>query len=113
MGQYVLQQLGYGSLLLIVYVAGIILSAIFVRKYPLPSMLTLAGCAILLVNVIGLALVQGYLIDSRMQSGWSGVEYGHMTMIVSIVGSIVRAIGSALLIAAIFLGRKIKTPRVT
>lgn len=108
MGEYVLQQLGYGSLLLIVYAIGIVLSAIFVRKYPLPAMLTLAGCAILLVNVIGLALVQGYLIDARMQSGWSGIEYSQMNKIVSIVGGIVRAIGSALLIAAIFLGRRIE-----
>jgi hypothetical protein len=106
MGSYVLQQLGYATPLLIVYLVGIALAGIFVRKYPLPAMLTLAGCVILSVNVVGIAITQGYLIIARVQSGWSGPEYSQMTMIISAIGAIVRALGSALLVAAIFVGRK-------
>lgn len=106
MGSYVLQQLGYATPLLIVYLVGIILSAVFVRKYPLPAMLTLAGAVILFVNVIALALVQGYFIQARVTSGWTLQEYTQVTMVVSAIGGIVRALGSALLIAAIFVGRK-------
>lgn len=108
MGQYVLQQLGYATPLLIVYLVGIVLSAVFVRKYPFPAMLTLAGTLILFVNVIALALVQGYFIYSRVQSGWTVQEYSQISTIVSAIGAIVRALGSALLIAAIFVGRKNK-----
>ena len=108
MGSYVLQQLGYAAPLLVVYLVGIVLAAIFVRKYPLPAMLTLAGCVILSINVVALAITQGYLIIARVQSGWSGPEYAQMTMVVSAIGAIVRALGSALLVAAIFVGRKPK-----
>ena len=106
MGEYVLQQLGYGALLLVVYLAGIILSAVFVRKYPLPAMLTLAGCVILLVNVIALALIQGYYIQARVTNNWTAAEYGQLTTVIGTIGAVVRAIGSALLIAAIFVGRR-------
>lgn len=106
MGSYVLQQLGYGTPLLIVYLVGIILSAVFVRKYPFPAMLTLAGAVILFVNVIAMALIQGYFINARVESGWTIAQYSQITMIVAAIGAVVRAIGSALLIAAIFVGRK-------
>lgn len=108
MGTYVLQQLGYGSPLLIVYLIGIILAAVFVRKYPFPAMLTLAGTAILFINVIAIALVQGYFIRARIESGWSAAQYLQITMIISAISGLVRAIGTALLIAAIFVGRKPK-----
>src|SRR5262245_39511492 len=104
MGQYVSQQLGYGALLMLVYLVGIVLSAGFVRKYPLPAMLTLAGCVILLVNVIALAVIQGYFIQARITNGWTAAEYSQVTMVIGLIGAIVRAIGSALLIGAIFVG---------
>lgn len=108
MGSYVLQQLGYGIPLLVVYLIGILLSAIFVRKYPFPAMLTLAGAAILFVNLIAIALVQGYLITARVESGWSPEQYSQLMTIVSVIGGLVRAIGTALLIGAIFVGRSVK-----
>lgn len=109
MGQYVIQQLGYGAPLLFVYLVGIVLAAVFVRKYPLPAMLTLAGAVILAVNVFALALIQGYFINARIQAGWTVQEYTQITMVVSAIAAIVRAIGTALLIGAIFVGRKVKT----
>ncbi|HSQ24144.1 MAG TPA: hypothetical protein VLN44_07035 [Pyrinomonadaceae bacterium] len=108
MGSYTLQQLGYGSPLLIVYLVGIILSAVFVRKYPLPAMLTLAGTVILFVNLIAITAAQGYFIRARVESGWSPEQYSQITMVVAAIGAIVRAVGTALLIAAIFVGRKVK-----
>lgn len=108
MGSYVLQQMGYGAPLLIVYVVGIILAAVFVRKYPLPAMLTLAGTVILCVNLIAIAAAQGYFIRARVESGWSPEQSAQITTVVSAIGAIVRAVGTALLIAAIFVGRKVK-----
>lgn len=108
MGSYVLQQLGYSTPLLIVYLIGILLSAVFVRKYPFPAMLTLAGSAILFVNQIAITLLQGYLINARVESGWTPEQYTQLMMIVAVIGNIVRAIGTALLIGAIFVGRSVK-----
>lgn len=108
MGPYVLQQLGYNSPLLIVYLIGVLLSAVFVRKYTFPAMLTLAGSAILFVNQIAITLIQGYLINARGQSSWSPEQYTQLLIVLSVVGNIVRAIGTALLIGAIFVGRSVK-----
>ena len=108
METYVLHQLAYGAPLLLVYALGIILSAVFVRKYPFTAMLTLAGTVILFVNVIAIAALQGYFFRARVEAAWTDVQYSQMTTTVSAIGSIVRAIGSALLIAAIFVGRKVK-----
>src|ERR1043166_6380754 len=108
METYVLHQLAYGAPLLLVYAVGIILSAVFVRKYPFSAMLTLAGIVILFVNVIAIAALQGYFLRARIEAAWTDVQYSQMTTTVSAIGAIVRAIGSALLIAAIFVGRKIK-----
>lgn len=107
-GSYVLQQLGYGTPLLFVYLIAIILAAVFVRKYPFPAMLTLAGAVILFINVIAIAIAQGYFLRARIESGWSAEQYRQITMIVSAIGALVRAIGTALLVAAIFVGRKAK-----
>ena len=112
MGPYVLQQLGYSTPLLIVYLVGVVLSAVFVRKYPFPAMLTLAGSAILFVNQIAIVLIQGYLIKARVESGWTPEQYTQLLIIVSVVGNIVRAIGSALLIGAIFVGRSVKADKL-
>jgi hypothetical protein len=108
MGSYVLQQLGYNSLPLIVYLIGILLAAVFVRKYPFSAMLTMAGSAILFVNQIAITMLQGYLISARSESGWSPEQYTQLLVVVSVIGNIVRAIGTALLIGAIFVGRKVK-----
>lgn len=111
MGSYTLTQLGYGVPLLIVYLVAIILSAVFVRKYPLSAMLTLAGAVILFVNLIGLALIQGYLVRTRIESGWSVAQYDQITIVVGSISAIVRALGTALLIGAIFVGRTVKAVR--
>jgi hypothetical protein len=108
MGEYVLQQLGYGIPLLIVYLVCIVLAAIFVRKHPLASMLALAGAVILLVNVIAIAVIQGYFFQARITNGWTAVEYANITRVIGLIGAVVRALGSALLVAAIFVGRKAK-----
>ena len=108
MSQYVLQQLGYAAPLLIVYLVGIILAAVFVRKYPFPALLALAGCLILSLNILALTMTQGYFINARIESGWTVAHYSQMTMIVSAVGAVFRALGTALLVAAIFIGRKAK-----
>ncbi len=108
MGQYVLQQLGYATPMLIVCLVGIILAAVFVRKFPFPAMLTLAGCVILFLNIFAITMTQGYFIQARVESGWSAAQFSQLTMIVSAIGAIVRALGTALLVAAIFIGRKTK-----
>ena len=108
MGQYLTQQLGYVGPVLVVYLVGMILSIIFIRKYPLAAILALAATLILFGAAIGITMAQGYLIRARIESAWSLAQYGNMQAIVSVIGTALRTLGSALLIAAVFTGRKSK-----
>jgi hypothetical protein len=106
---YLFQQLAYSAPQLIVYVLGIILAAIFIRKYPGPALLTLLATIILLVTTLGLALAQGSIMRLRFESGWTITQYSQVMSVLSIVASILRALGLAVLLAAVFFGRQSKT----
>ena len=92
-----MQQLAYAVPSLIVYLAGMVLAVIFIRKYPRPALLTLLATIILLVTTFGVAFAQGYLATARLEYAWSQVQYSQRLSLVSIPGSILRGLGSALL----------------
>ena len=106
---FLIQQLAYAGPLIVVYLVGLVLAAIFIKKYPGPAILTLLATIILLGNIFGVAFAQGYFLRARLGSGGSMVSYSTMMSAVSIIGSIVRAVGSALLLGAVFVGRNSKT----
>jgi hypothetical protein len=106
---FLIQQLAYSAPVLIVYLAGIVLGVIFIKKYPTPAMLTLVASVILLVTTVGVFLAQAYITRSRLEYGWSTDRYSQMMSLVSIAGTIVRAVGLGLWLAAVFVGRKSKT----
>ena len=108
-GSVLAQQLAYAAPALIVYLVGMVLAVIFIRKYPGPAILTLLATVILLVTTIGTALAQVYFMRLRVESGWTTARYGQMMSVVSIAGSMLRALGLALWLAAVFVGRKSKT----
>ena len=108
MGQYLTQQLAYLGPVLVVYLVGMILSLVFIRKHPLASILALAATLILFASAIGVTIAQGYLIRTRIESAWSPIQFSQMQAIVSVIGAALRTLGYALLIAAVFVGRKAK-----
>jgi hypothetical protein len=103
------QQLAYAVPVLVVYLLGLILAVIFIKKYPGPAILTLIGIVILTATIFGISFTQAYLNEVRITSGWPFEKYSQTMSLVSLTGSIMRALGSALLVAAIFVGRKSKT----
>jgi hypothetical protein len=106
MAGYYIQQVAYAAPLLLIYLIGIALSLAFLRRHPLPSLLALAGTLILFLTGIGIVIAQGSLLRFRVQSDWTVSYYTQMLMIVNLFGTIFRTVGSALLVAAIFAGRK-------
>jgi hypothetical protein len=106
---FLLEQLAYSVPALLVYLAGLVLAIIFIRKYSVSAMLTLCGSVILLITTIGLTFAQFYLFRSRLEYGWSPARYGQVLGVVSIVATIIRALGLSLWLAAVFVGRKSKT----
>lgn len=106
MGQYMLQQFAYAGPVLVVYFVGMILSVIFLRKSPGAATLALAATLILFFTGLGVTMTQGYFFRMRYESGWTPAQYAQMSNVISIVGTILRTFGSALLVAAVFVGRK-------
>ena len=64
---------------------------------------------ILLGNIFGIAFAQAYFIRARLESDGSTASYSTVMSVVSIVGCITRILRSALLLAAVFVGRKSRT----
>jgi len=106
---FLIQQIAFAGPVLVVYLVGMVLAVIFIKKYPVPAILTLLAMIVLLGTIFGVTFVQTYLIRARLGSGGSMASYSTMTSMVSIIGSIMRALGSGLLLAAVFVGRKGQT----
>ena len=105
---FVIQQLAYASPALLVYLVGMVLAVIFIRKYPGAAILTLLATIILLGTTIGLTLAQAYSMRLRFESGWTPARYSQIMSVLSIAASIMRGLGLALWLAAVFVGRKSK-----
>src|SRR5712692_4680757 len=104
---FLIQQIAFAGPILVVYLVGMVTAVIFIKKYPVPAILTLVAIIILLGNIFGVAFAQAYFLRvGRFQS------YNTIMSVVAIIGSIMRAVGSALLLAAVFVGRKSKTVQV-
>lgn len=108
-GLVLIQQLAYSIPVILVYLVGLVLAVIFIKKYPVPAILTLLAAIILLGNIFGITFAQTYLIRSRLGSSGSMASYSTMSQMISIMGSLMRAVGSALLLAAVFVGRRSQT----
>lgn len=98
----VLMQLAGQSPVLLAYVSGMVLALVFWRRCPVPAALAFVASAMLFVTAIGLTWLQFYLIHRGVEAGWSMQWW---MSLIAIVGSMIRAGGIGLLIAAVFVGR--------
>jgi hypothetical protein len=106
---YLTSVLIYQAPSLLVCLVAFVFALVHMRTAPLPSILTLSGVGILAVTAIVVIVAQTCLISTH-ESGSAGVaSLGRMMMIVGVAGSCGRAMGTALLVAAIFAGRRGRT----
>lgn len=98
-----LQQMIWQSPLLLVYIVGIAICAMRARRAPLAATLAVVGLAILLLATLVVPLVQAITIQNR--GGGGAASISQMLMFIGFAGSVLRAAGAALLIAAVFTGR--------
>ena len=89
--------------MLIVYLGGMILAGMWWRRMPRAAMLAMAGLGVMMVTSIAGPLTTTLLIRNRASSAGS---IGQSVMMLNGVFSLVRTIGLALLVAAVFVGRK-------
>ena len=88
---------------LLVYFAGIVLCAIWSRRAPRAAMLAMVGCGVLLLTSIATSFATAYYINNR--GGTPAATMGQIMAVVALAGSVLRAAGFALVLAAVFVGR--------
>ena len=100
-------QMAGQSPVLLVYLIGMVLCAIWWRRAPRAAMFAMIGCGVLLLTSISVSFVQVYYINSR-NSGTSAASIGQIMAMVGLGGSILRAFGFGLVLSGVFAER----PRV-
>jgi hypothetical protein len=90
----------------LVYLTGFILLAIFWRRAPMACALALIALVIGLVTMIGQNVLTTYVIHSRQDMDWGHDRIGHTLTIIAFGSNLLRGIALGLLIAAVLVGRK-------
>lgn len=103
---YLLSQLGYQAPALLVYLVAFILALVYMRRASIPCILTLVDVGILVITMLGMAVMQASLVDSRQVYGGDSERFARLMGIIGLAGSYVRAAGLLFLVAAIFVGRR-------
>lgn len=88
---------------LLVYLAGIVLAAMWWRRAPRAAMLTVVGLAVMLISSFAAPFAQVYFINNA--SAVPGASLGQTMVWVAAASSLVRAVGLALLVGAVFVNR--------
>lgn len=104
---FMLSQIGYQLPALVVYLVAGAAALMFLGRARVPSLLTLAGVGVLLLAAIGVTGLQAYLFHSFQQGQRDPATYGRLMQSIGITGSVVRAAGLLLLVAAIFVDRRV------
>ncbi len=109
---FLLTQLMYQAPMLIVSLVGLILAAVNRNRCPTPAMLTILGCG--LIFLVGLAqpVVFWVMMQQREEANLDAKQFGQMLSTIGLVWSGLRAIGVALVVIAVFMGRRQTQPEV-
>lgn len=100
------QQLTVQAPMMLIYGVSIIFCLVFVRRYPLPAALAIFGLATGLVTAIGYVLIYTYLTQLREEQAWDVPRFAGAVQVLSVVATGGRGLAVALLVAAVFVGRK-------
>lgn len=99
--------------LLLVYIVGMVVALSYWPRYRLPSMLTFIATGVLLAVSIGQALLVQYVIQANAGSGMGSAALGGTLSAVGLVSSLIRAVATGLIVAAVFTGRTAPAPQET
>lgn len=104
--QYVTPQLPYITPMLLVYLVGMVLSLLQLKRIAKPAAFALVGCGMLFLITAVFPFVQGYIFVSRYDRGWTEQEIGQWLRVVGIVRTLLHLTAFSLLLVAIFAGRR-------
>jgi hypothetical protein len=92
--------------LLLIYGAGAVGAAFLLGRHRAPALVCLAGCAVGILTILILSGAEAWVLAARMREGWTAMRYGQAMSVVGLVGAVLRPLGLALVMAAVFIGRK-------
>ena len=96
---YLFAQLPYLVIQAGAFAIGIVLSMSYMKSAPRPAMFALGGSALLLATTVGTTMMTAYLVTERPGT------FGMWMTFNTVVGSVLRAAGFGLLLAAAFAER--------
>ena len=102
---FLVQQLAYRVPGLVVCVAGFIVALVYMRRYPAVAILTLAATGVLAINAVGAVSWQAHLFHLMRSGGWTPEQYSSAMSMTVLASSFINAVGMALLVIAVFVGR--------
>ena len=103
---HLVSQMAGQAPVLLVYLFGIILCAARWRRAPRAAMLALIGTGMMLLTTLVTGFLVAYVIANQSSLGLPVGRMGQLLAYVSIGGSILRAAGFALVLAAVFTQRE-------
>jgi hypothetical protein len=107
---YLVQQLSYQLPVLLVCLVGFVLAFMFLRSYPSAFILMALGTGLLVLTGVAVVVVQAYLRQQQEVGQWTNAKFAELMFLVGTAGSVGRAVGTALVIAAAFVGRGDSVP---
>lgn len=102
---YWMSQISYQAPTLLVCLVAFVLAVMNMSRAKVPCILALIGACLLVATAIGVAVIQGILIEGRANPGNNAIDTTRLMSIVGIVGSCLRAVSLGFWVAAIFAGR--------
>lgn len=102
------RQLAYQIPGLIVYLVGVILALVWFGRARGPAALCLLGCGLLILTALAVSGIQAYFFQQRFEAGLPDQRMAQAMNVVAVAGNIVRAVGIGLVIAAVFVGRRVE-----
>lgn len=99
-------QLVMSAPMLLVYVGGMVLAALWWRRAPRAAAFAMTGLVLMLFVTIGSTAVHAYFVTNRAAA--TSATFGMTLSVIGLASGILRAVGMGLVVAAVFAGR----PRV-
>jgi hypothetical protein len=93
--------------MLLVYLVGVVLSLVQLKRLAKPAAFALVGCGMLFLITAVFPFVQGYVFVSRFDRMWTDREVSLYMGVVGIVRTLLHLTAFSLILAAIFTGRRV------
>lgn len=92
--------------LLLVYLVGMVLAVAYWQRFPAAALLVLIGTGLLFATGVLGTIGFHYILRSRNELQSDGLNYQAVTAAFTLFNVLLRAVATALLIAAAFVGRR-------